>query len=109
MGIRRTFYTNFSAGELTPKMQARLDLNVYNNGAAQVRNWRQLAQGGLSRRPGTVHVDALTPTGAVQTASFVFSETESYVFIFTNARFDAYRKDGTQPPRSLRRRSGRRP
>ena len=95
MGLRRTFFTNFSAGELTAKMQARLDLSAYQNGAAQIRNFRQLAQGGLMRRPGTTFVDTLVPTGAVQQADFVFNDDESYNFIFSNARMDIYRKDGT--------------
>lgn len=95
MGLRRNFYTNFSAGELTPKMQARLDLNVYQNGAAQIRNWRQLAQGGIRRRPGTVYAATLTPTGVTQLESFIFADDEAYAVVFSNARVDIYDRDGT--------------
>jgi hypothetical protein len=95
MARRRNFYTNFSAGELTPKMQARLDLAIYQNGAAQIRNWRQLAQGGVRRRPGLVFAATLTPTADVQMESFVFSDGEAYAVVFSNARVDIYDRDGT--------------
>jgi hypothetical protein len=89
------FRTNFLSGELSPRMSSRTDTAAYENGAKQIRNFRQLVQGGISRRPGTKHIAKLAHTNAVQTASFIFDVDQAYFFIFSNGRADIIRRDGT--------------
>lgn len=43
----------FSAGELTPTIEGRADLPLYQNGAKKIINWMILPSGGVTRRPGT--------------------------------------------------------
>jgi hypothetical protein len=45
---------NFSGGELTPKLDARIDLEKYRSGLRQCQNMIPYKQGGLTRRPGTL-------------------------------------------------------
>ena len=48
--------SSFSAGELTPTIEGRTDLPLYQNGAKKIINWMILPSGGLTRRPGTVFI-----------------------------------------------------
>jgi hypothetical protein len=49
----RKLWTNFSKGELSPRVEGRPDLAAYFEGAKTIENWLILRQGGLVRRPGT--------------------------------------------------------
>ena len=48
--------SNFTAGELTPRLFGRTDLGRYDNGAQTIQNFLVQPHGGLSRRPGTKFV-----------------------------------------------------
>lgn len=52
-GIARRMLTNFSKGELSPKIDGRPDLAAYFEGLNTAENWWLLRQGGLERRYGT--------------------------------------------------------
>jgi hypothetical protein len=45
--------SSFAAGELTPTIEGRADLPLYQSGAKKIINWMILPSGGLTRRPGT--------------------------------------------------------
>lgn len=45
---------NFTRGELTPLLAARIDLDHYRAGLAEMRNWTPLRYGGMTRTPGTL-------------------------------------------------------
>lgn len=47
---------NFSNGEMSPLMLARLDVERVRNAAALLDNWLVLTQGGVTRRPGLRYV-----------------------------------------------------
>ena len=46
---------SFSGGELSPKLRSRVDFFKYQTGAAKIRNFIPLKQGGVTNRPGTVY------------------------------------------------------
>ena len=46
--------TNFSAGELSGRLFGRVDLSRYFNGAALLRNFITMVEGGVTRRSGTI-------------------------------------------------------
>ena len=73
--------STFSSGELDPRMRGRTDLKHYLQGALRMRNFRQLAQGGVSTRPGSDMVGLLQGDGRL--IPFVFSEEQSYIMAFT--------------------------
>ena len=60
MALLRQFYTNFTAGELTPLLSSRLDSDAYKNGAKTLRNFRLRAQGGITRRPGCRYLQTIS-------------------------------------------------
>jgi len=49
----RRLLTNFSKGELSPKIEGRPDLAAYFEGGSTIENYIIMRQGGLDRRPGT--------------------------------------------------------
>jgi len=51
--------SSFAAGELTPTIEGRTDLPLYQNGAKKIINWMILPSGGLTRRPGTEFIWAI--------------------------------------------------
>ena len=77
MALLRQYYTNFSAGELTPLLSSRVDSDAYKNGAFRLRNVRLKAQGGLSRRPGLRYL---------QTLSNTTYQAEAYTVSYTHLR-----------------------
>jgi hypothetical protein len=79
----RQIQTNFTAGELTPRVQGRVDIARYQNGAEIIENAYPVVHGGAVRRPGTVYV---APTKFANKKSrlirFVFSTSTAYVLEF---------------------------
>jgi hypothetical protein len=96
MALLRSFYTNFTAGELSTKLLSRLDLRAYQNGAAQLRNYRQLIEGGVQRRPGTIFEYDLTTISTEENrlAEFIFTDDEAYIFVFSDTRVDIFDRAG---------------
>ena len=45
--------TNFTAGELSPRLYGRVDIARYTNGAKRIENAYPLVHGGAIRRPGS--------------------------------------------------------
>jgi hypothetical protein len=48
--------TNFTAGELSPRVHSRVDIAKYNNGLKACENVQLLVHGGARRRPGLRYV-----------------------------------------------------
>lgn len=71
--------TNFTSGELTPKMGVRIDVQRYQNGAALIENGWPIIHGGVDKRWGTIYRG---PTKIANKKArlipFVFSRTQAY-------------------------------
>ena len=81
--------TNFSAGELSPRLLGRTDLRAFENGAARLRNVIIHPTGGVSRRPGMRFVDMAPGQGRLVAAEF--GNNEVYLLVFTAHRVAVYR------------------
>ena len=46
--------SSFTAGELSPKLEGRIELEKYRQGCSELTNFLVLPQGGITRRPGTL-------------------------------------------------------
>lgn len=69
--------TNFNGGEISRRLHARQDLNLYNIALAACTGWAPLPEGGLEACPGTIRVAAAK--GACRLLPFEFSTTQAYV------------------------------
>lgn len=67
---------NFTTGEVSPKLAARYDLSVYQNGVSRLENFLPMIQGGITRRPGTKAIgDAL----GARLIPFILSTDAAYI------------------------------
>ncbi len=75
--------TNFTAGEISPRLFARVDLEKHSAGAAAIENMIVLPHGGLARRPGTHFVDTVKDSSRfTRLIPFELSATQAYVLQF---------------------------
>lgn len=76
--------TNFSAGEFSPELEGRVDLEKFNNSAKLLRNVVVMKQGGATIRP-PLQFMAQTAGGAagtVRPVPFIFSRSVAYMLEF---------------------------
>lgn len=89
---------SFSAGELSPTLFARTDLDRYANGVRTARNQMVMRQGGLTGRPGTQYAGTTLNQGnQVRLIPFTFNETglgQSYILEFGNEYIVFYQNGG---------------
>ncbi|MFQ5764955.1 MAG: hypothetical protein ACE5GT_08510 [Rhodospirillales bacterium] len=84
-----------NAGELSPRMAARVDFNKYPAGAATVKNMIPLPQGGLMRRPGTRYVVPVKDESAkTRLLPFEFNTEQAYPVEAGNRYFRFIRNQG---------------
>lgn len=74
---------NFSRGELSPRLHARIDIDYYKAGLKTCTNWTALRQGGLRKRPGFKMVkEVKDSTRKVRQIPFIFSTEQAYMLEF---------------------------
>jgi hypothetical protein len=84
-------WNNFTAGELSPRMLGRTDFSKYFNGAAVVRDFVVMPQGGACRRPGTAFAAlASNQAAASRLVPFSFSVIQDYMLEFGNGQVRFY-------------------
>ena len=71
---------NFSAGELSPTLYTRTDIQQYANGAKTLKNVIPLVEGGVRKRPGTLFLSE--QVSAVRLIPFVVNSSKTYVLVF---------------------------
>lgn len=88
-------FTNFTAGELSPRLDGRVDLAKYANGCTILENFMIHAHGGAARRPGTKHV-AEVKTSSLKTRliPFEFSSEQTYIIELGNQYARFYKDNG---------------
>ena len=87
-------YSNFTAGELSPRLFGRTDIGRYENGAEVVENLLVQPHGGVTRRPGTQFISEVkTSANSTILVGFEFNVEQTYVLEMGNEYFRIY-KDG---------------
>ena len=87
--------TNFTAGELSPRLEGRIDLSKYFNGARTLLNMIPQQQGGAQRRSGFRFVSEAKDS-AKRTAllPFEFNVEQAYILEFGDFYCRFYRNHG---------------
>lgn len=90
--------TNFTAGELTPRMKGRPDVARYQNGAETIENAIVSVHGGAERRDGLRFVMEAKLAGArlVDIARYVFNVDQAYLLEFGHQYVRFYASNGAQ-------------
>ena len=87
--------SNFTAGELSPRLEGRTDVSKYFNGCATLENMLVHPHGGAARRPGSIFVtEVKSSAAAVRLISFEFNVEQTYVLEFGNNYFRIMRDGG---------------
>lgn len=88
--------TSFNAGEFSPSIYGRVDLEKYNNGCITMKNFIPIPQGGATRRPGFEYIaDAKNDGQKIRLIPFQFSDEQSYI-VECGVDYLRYFKDGGQ-------------
>lgn len=85
----------FNAGELSPRLKGRADLEKYKTGLQECQNMLPLPHGPISKRPGFRYINSVkTASEMVEIVPFEFSETESYILEFGDLYMRVYMDGG---------------
>ena len=88
--------TSFNAGEFSPSIYGRVDLEKYNSGCITMKNFIPIPQGGATRRSGFEYIaDAKNDGKKVRLIPFQFSDEQSYI-VECGVDYLRYFKDGGQ-------------
>ena len=89
-------FTNFTAGELSPRLDGRTDLAKYQNGCKALQNFIVHPHGGASRRPGTTFVrEVKNSAHNARLIPFEFNVTQTYILEFGDQYFRIHKDGGT--------------
>lgn len=85
MGNIRPVITNFLAGELSPKMDGRVDHTLYGSGAKELTNFQVELLGGVRRRGGLAHeIELKTQSGPSRLIPWNVSDTLDFLIVLSN-------------------------
>ena len=86
---------NFNAGEISPRIDARSDVEKYFSGCRTLENMIPFVEGGASRVPGTYYVSEVRVSDKkTRVIPFHFSTVQAYVTEFGNLYIRFYMDDG---------------
>ena len=83
------FQTNFTRGELDPRLVGRIDIQSYYSGVKKAENVLCIPQGGIKRRPGTEFIGEALGEGRLE--KFSFRVGLEYLLVFTNQKLQIYK------------------
>jgi len=87
--------TNFTGGELSPRLDGRNDLAKYASGCSTLENLIVYPHGSAARRPGTNFVaEVADSTKKTRLIPFEFSTTQTYMLEFSNLKIRVYKNNG---------------
>jgi hypothetical protein len=87
--------TNFTGGELSPRLDGRNDLAKYASGCSTLENLVVYPHGSAARRPGTNFVaEVKDSTKKTRLIPFEFSTTQTYMLEFGNQYIRFYKDNG---------------
>lgn len=91
----RAIQTNFTAGELSPRLLGRVDIAKYHNGVAVLENMMVMPHGGATRRPGLRFVAEVKDSSKkVRLIPFQFSTEQAYILEFGDQYIRFYMNQG---------------
>ena len=88
--------TNFTGGELSPRLDGRTDLTKYTSGCATLENLIVYPHGAAARRPGSTFLaEVANSANKTRLIPFEFSTTQTYMLEFSNLKMRVYKDSGS--------------
>ena len=89
-----TIITDFSAGEASPRMEGRVDLELYRKSCRTLQNTILHSCGGADRRPGTKYIAGVVDnTKKSRLIEFEYASTKSFLLELANNHLRIYEDD----------------
>ena len=89
------FQSNFTAGELSPRLEGQIDFKKYFNGCSVLENMSVYPHGGALRRGGSYHVAEVKDSADTgRLIPFEFNVTQAYVLEFGDQYIRFYKDNG---------------
>ena len=87
-------FSSFTAGEISPRLEGRTDLEKYRQGLSDLTNMVVMPHGGVQRRPGTQFISSVKDS-AVKTRllPFQFKAGDTYILEFGDQVMRVIRND----------------
>jgi hypothetical protein len=87
--------TNFTGGEISPRLRGRVDLTKYTSSLAHCENFIVFPHGGVTKRSGTRFVAEVKDSSKyTRIIPFIFSTVQAYILEFGNNYVRFYRNEG---------------
>jgi len=87
--------TNFTAGELSPKLAGQVDFKKYSNGVETLENMTVFPQGGATRRYGSRFICEVKDSSATtRLIPFEFNDEQAYILEFGNNYIRFFKDQG---------------
>ena len=87
--------TNFTGGELSPRLDGRTDLTKYSSGCSTLENLVVYPHGSAARRPGSTFIaEIANSANKTRLIPFEFSTTQTYMLEFSNLKMRVYKDKG---------------
>ena len=87
--------TNFTGGELSPRLDGRTDLTKYSSGCSTLENLVVYPHGSAARRPGSTFIAEVADSdNKTRLIPFEFSTTQTYMLEFSNLKMRVYKDSG---------------
>lgn len=81
---------SFNAGELSPYLYARSDVDKYSSGCLTMENFVPLPYGGATRRPALEYKFAAVDDDKVRLVPFTFSVADTYLLVIGDEEINIY-------------------
>ena len=89
-------FSSFTAGEISPKFEGRINIEKYKEGLADLTNMIVIPSGGITRRPGTEFLGEVKSSSVkTRLLPFQFKSSDTYILEFGNQIMRVYR-NGSQ-------------
>lgn len=89
------FHNNLNAGEISPHLDARIEVNKYQDGCITLENFIPLVEGGVIRVPGTYFInETKTSSELSRMVPFKFSTIQNYHLLFGKQYIRFYKDHG---------------
>ncbi len=88
-------FSAFTAGEISPRLEGRTNLEKYSQGLSDLTNMVVMPHGGVTRRPGTEYLGEVKSSSVkTRLIPFQFKTSDTYILEFGNQYMRVYKDKG---------------
>ena len=87
-------FSSFTAGEISPRLEGRTNIEKYREGLSELTNMVVMPHGGVTRRPGTEYLGEVKSSSVkTRLIPFQFKTSDTYILEFGNQIMRVFRND----------------